>query len=381
MKVAIVHDWLYTYAGAEKVLEQIILCFPQADLFSLIDFIPDSKRHFLRDKPVTTSFIQKLPFAKTKHRQYLPLMPLAIEQFDLSGYDLVISSSHAVAKGVLTGPYQLHICYCHSPIRYAWDMQHQYLIETGINRGLRSWLARYFLHKIRLWDYRTANGVDEFIANSRFIAKRIYKVYRRESAIIYPGIDLTKFPYLVNKKDYFLAVSRLVPYKKMSLITEAFKQMPDKKLIIIGDGPERKKIEAIVNTAPNINYLGYQDDHNLVNYLQKAQALIFAAEEDFGIIPIEAQACGTPVIAFGRGGSLETVRGLDQSEPTGVFFYEQTTAAIIQAVEQFITSSSLIRSENCLKNAQLFGNEIFRQKLSSFIMEKYEDFKGQRNVS
>ena len=199
MKIAIVHDWLYTYAGAEKVLEQIINCFPEADLFSLIDFLPASERGFIQNKVVKTSFIQKLPFAKTKHRQYLPLMPLAIEQLDVSSYDLIISSSHAVAKGILTGPNQLHICYCHSPIRYAWDMQHQYLREAGLLRGLKSWLTRYILHKIRLWDYRTANGVDYFVANSNFIAKRIYKVYRREAEVIYPNVDTDKFTPSTDK--------------------------------------------------------------------------------------------------------------------------------------------------------------------------------------
>ena len=208
MKIAIVHDWLYTYAGAEKVLEQIIQCFPQADLFSLIDFIPAGERNFIQNKTVTTSFIQRMPFSKTKHRQYLPLMPLAIEQLDVSDYDVVISSSHAVAKGVLTGPNQLHICYCHSPIRYAWDMQHQYLREAGITSGLKSWLTRYILHKIRLWDYRTANGVDYFVANSKFIARRIFKVYRREASVIYPNVDVDKFNLQSEKQDYYLTASR-----------------------------------------------------------------------------------------------------------------------------------------------------------------------------
>ena len=373
MKIAIVHDWLYTYAGAEKVLEQIIQCFPQADLFSLIDFIPSGERNFIQNKTVTTSFIQRMPFSKTKHRQYLPLMPLAIEQLDVSDYDVVISSSHAVAKGVLTGPNQLHICYCHSPIRYAWDMQHQYLREAGITSGLKSWLTRYILHKIRLWDYRTANGVDYFVANSKFIARRIFKVYRREANVIYPNVDVDKFNLQSEKQDYYLTASRLVPYKKIVLIAEAFALMPDKKLKIVGTGPDQKKIAALVANASNIEYLGFVEDNELVNLMQNAKAFVFAAEEDFGIIPVEAQACGTPVIAYGRGGSLETVNGLNSESPTGVFFAEQSTAAVITAVAQF-EAQTVITPENCRKNAQRFSTARFRTEFTQFVEQRYQEF-------
>lgn len=375
MKVAIVHDWLYTYAGAEKVLEQIIRCFPDADLFSLIDFIPEEQRAFIANKKVTTSFIQKMPFAKTRHRHYLPLMPLAIEQLDLSSYDLIISSSHAIAKGVLTGPDQLHICYCHSPIRYAWDMQHQYLREAGITKGIKSWLTRYILHKIRLWDYRTANGVNYFIANSKFIARRIYKVYRRDADVIYPNVAIEKFSFCKTKSDYYLAASRLVPYKKMSLITQAFTNMPDKKLKIVGIGPEAAKVKAIADKAPNITYLGFVADEDLVKLMQEARAFIFAAEEDFGILPVEAQACGTPVIAYGRGGSCETVNGLDHEMPTGVFFNEQTTESLITAVSRF-ESQDEITAENCHANALRFSEERFRNEFRQFVHGKYEQFKA-----
>ena len=378
MKVAIVHDWLYTYAGAEKVLEQIIACFPAADLFSLIDFIPAEERGFLQGKPVSTSFIQKLPFAKTKHRQYLPLMPLAIEQLDVSSYDLVISSSHAVAKGVLTGPDQLHICYCHSPIRYAWDMQHQYLREAGVDKGLKSWLTRYILHKVRLWDYRTANGVDHFIANSGFIARRVYKVYRREAAVIHPSVNTENFSLVEDKQDYYLAASRLVPYKKISLIAETFAQMPERKLKIVGTGPERKKIEQIVAGCANIEYLGFVEDAKLSSLMQNARAFVFAAEEDFGIIGLEAQACGTPVIAFGRGGSLETVNDLSSDVPTGVFFYEQTSAALGSALAIF-EQQQVTTPQNCWKNAQRFAVERFRAEFSRFVAAKYQEFKQDKS--
>jgi glycosyltransferase involved in cell wall biosynthesis len=373
MKIAIVHDWLYTYAGAEKVLEQIINCFPEADLFSLIDFLPASERGFIQNKVVKTSFIQKLPFAKTKHRQYLPLMPLAIEQLDVSSYDLIISSSHAVAKGILTGPNQLHICYCHSPIRYAWDMQHQYLREAGLLRGLKSWLTRYILHKIRLWDYRTANGVDYFVANSQFIAKRIYKVYRREAEVIYPNVDTDKFTPSTDKQDFYLTASRMVPYKKIALIAEAFALMPDKKLKIVGTGPDYKKIQQLAMSCPNIELLGFVADAELKLLMQQAKAFVFAAEEDFGIVPVEAQACGTPVIAYARGGALETVNGLDSAAPTGVFFASQTKEAIQQASVEF-EQQSVITPEFCIANAKRFATERFKSQFKDFVLAKYQEF-------
>lgn len=373
MKIALVHEWLINYAGSERVVEQILNCFPQADLFSLIDFIPVGQRDFIQNKTVTTSFIQRMPFAKTKHRHYLPLMPLAVEQLDVSSYDVVISSSHAVAKGILTGPNQLHICYCHSPIRYAWDMQHQYLREAGITHGLKSWLTRYILHKIRLWDYRTANGVDYFVANSKFIARRIFKVYRREASVIYPNVDVDKFTLQTEKQDYYLTASRLVPYKKIVLIAEAFASMPDKKLKIVGTGPDQKKITDLVATAANIEYLGFVEDAELVNLMQNAKAFVFAAEEDFGIIPVEAQACGTPVIAYGRGGSLETVHGLTSESPTGVFFAKQSVAAVIAGVTQF-EAQTVITSENCRQNALRFSASRFRTEFTQFVEQKYQEF-------
>ena len=241
MRVAIVHDWLVTYAGAERVLEQIIACFPEADLFAVVDFLNPSERGFLKGKLVKTSCIQKLPFAKKKYRIYLPFMPLAVEQFDLSNYDLVISSSHAVAKGVITGPDQLHISYVYSPMRYAWDLQHQYLRETGMGQGFKGWLAKRELHKLRMWDLRTANGVDHFIADSCFVARRIWKVYRREAVVIYPPVDIDLFTLVEQKEDFYFTASRMVPYKRIDLIVEAFSHMPCKRLVGIGTGREWDK--------------------------------------------------------------------------------------------------------------------------------------------
>lgn len=372
MKIAIVHDWLVTYAGAERVLEQMIRVYPKADIFSLVDFLPNNKRGFILNKRVSTTFIQRLPFSKKKYRSYLPLMPLAIEQMDLSSYDVVISSSYAVAKGVITSPNQLHICMCYSPIRYAWDLQHQYLNESGLNKGLKGTLARYFLHKIRLWDYRTSNGVDEFIAISNFIAKRIWKVYRRKSKIIYPPVNVEKFTLNVLKKDYYLTASRMVPYKKIDLIVEAFSKMPSKELIVIGNGPDYKKIQA--KAGANVTLLGYQSNEKMKEYMQSAKGFIFAAEEDFGIVPIEAQACGTPVVAFGKGGALETIKGLDEDCPTGVFFKEQTISSIINAIQELENNYSRITPENCRINAERFSTERFINEFRMFMQEKIDEF-------
>ena len=242
LKIAIVHDWLKTYAGAERVLEQMLKCFPSADLFAPIDFLKGRERDFLDGRPVHTSFAQRLPLIRRAHRLYLPAMAFAVEQFDLSGYDLVISSSHSVAKGVLTGPDQFHVSYVHSPMRYAWDLQHQYLRETGLDRGLRGLAARWMLHKMRLWDCRTANGVDLYLANSAYIARRIKKVYGRESTVVYPPVDADFFQPCEAKEDFYLTASRLVPYKKVDAVVAAFGLMPDRRLVVIGDGPERRRI-------------------------------------------------------------------------------------------------------------------------------------------
>lgn len=365
MKIAIVHDWLVTYAGAERVLAGLIEAWPDADLFAVIDFLSDEDRASLGGKRATTTFIQQLPKAKTHYQKYLPLMPLAIEQLDMSAYDLVISSSHAVAKGVLTGPNQLHISYVHSPIRYAWDLQHQYLHEASLDRGIKAKLARMLLHYMRMWDQRTASGVDEFIANSHFIGRRINKSYRRESTVIYPPVDTRNFTLYAEKEDFYLTASRLVPYKRIPMIVEAFSRMPDKKLIVIGAGPEMDKARELA--SPNVTLMGYQNFAVLLHHMQRARAFVFAAEEDFGIAPIEAQACGTPVIAFGRGGVLETVRGIDHPEPTGVFYDEQTAESLIAAIGEFEAQAHHIFPDACRASAERFSTERFRQEIKAFV--------------
>jgi glycosyltransferase involved in cell wall biosynthesis len=368
MRVAIVQDMMVGYTGSERVLEQMLNVFPEADLFSVIDFVPDSQRTFLQGKIPKTSFVQKFPFAKSKFRFYLPFMPLAVEQFDVSSYDLVLSSSHAVAKGVLTGPDQLHICMCYSPIRYAWDLQHQYLNETKLTRGFKSMLARMILHYMRLWDTRTSNGVDVFIAISKFISRRIKKAYGRDSVVMYPPIDTESFVPTGVKEDFYFTSSRLVPYKRIDLIVEAFSKMPDKRLIVIGTGPEMAKIQA--KASSNVQLLGYQPFNVLREHMQKAKAFVFAAEEDFGIVPLEAQACGTPVIAFGKGGSLETVIG----GKTGLFFSEQSVKSLIEAVKSFESMSfdaRVIRS-----HAELFSADRFRHELRTLIDTEWVKFKA-----
>ncbi|WEZ07906.1 glycosyltransferase family 4 protein [Priestia flexa] len=369
MKVAIIQDWLVTYAGAEKVLEEILKIYPHADLFSLVDFLPENQRDFILNKKVNTSFIQKMPMAKKKYRSYLPFMPLAIEQLDVSKYDIVISSSHAVAKGVITGPDQLHISYVHSPIRYAWDLQHQYLQEAGLNKGLKGMLAKVMLHNIRNWDYRTSNGVDYFLSNSNFIGKRVWKVYHREAETIYPPVDVSAFTMGDKKEDFYLTASRMVPYKKINLIVEAFSSMPDKKLVVIGTGPDFEKIKGIA--TPNVTLLGYQSFEVLKDHMQRAKAFVFAAEEDFGITPVEAQACGTPVIAYGKGGALETVNAFGEvSEATGLFFKEQTPEAIINSVKRFEEIENFISPDDCRENALRFSPERFREEFREFVEKK-----------
>lgn len=374
MRIAVVCDWLVTYAGAEKVLEQILNIYPEADLFALVDFLDEDKRDFIKHKKVTTSFIQHLPKAKTKYRSYLPLMPLAIEQLDLSKYDLIISSSHCVAKGIMTGPNQVHISYVHSPIRYAWDLQHQYLKEAGLTKGIKGWLAKIILHYMRIWDTRTSNGVDYFIANSKFIAKRIWKCYRREADVIYPPVDVEAFEYCDQKENFYLTASRMVPYKKIDLIVEAFTQMPDKKLIVIGTGPDFDKIQKIVEGHNNIKLMGYQPFSVLKEHMQKAKAFVFAAEEDFGITPVEAQACGTPVIAYAKGGCLETIKDLkEKNKATGIFFYSQNINELKKAIINFEEKNDMISFFYCRKNAEQYSienfRENFRKRINQCILE------------
>jgi glycosyltransferase involved in cell wall biosynthesis len=375
MRVAVVHDWLVIYGGAERVLEHILDMYPEADLFSLIDFVPEKQRHFMRGKTPITSFLQKIPGVQKHYRKLLPLMPFAIEQLDLSDYDLVISSTYCVAKGVLTGPNQVHVSYCHSPMRYAWDHYHEYLREMNLERGLKSWFARWQLHKIRTWDVRSNNSVDHFVANSKFVARRISKFYGRTSTIVNPPVDTSVFQLQTEKEDYYVTAGRFVPFKRLDIVAEAFKSMPDKKLYILGDGPEMEKIKS--KAGPNTVFPGFLPAAEVNRYLSKAKAFIFPSEEDFGIVPVEAQACGTPVIAFGKGGALETViapGSTSGAAPTGLFFHEQTAAAIVQAVRDFESQASLFVPQKIHDHAQAFAIPKFKEKLQIEIDDALKKF-------
>jgi len=373
MKKALIHDWFSTYAGAEKCVESFTDIWDDFEIYSLIDFLSDADRDkILKGKRAHTSFIQKLPFAKDKYRNYLPLFPLAIEQFDLSGYDVVLSSSHAVAKGVLTHSNQLHIAYVHTPIRYAWDLYHQYLRESGLDRGLKGILAKYFLHKIRLWDASTANRVDHYVANSRYIARRIKKTYGKPSDVIYPPVNVDKFTLREAKEEFYLTASRMVPYKKIDLIVEAFSQT-DKKLLVIGDGPDMVKIKS--KAGKNVELLGFADDETMANLMGRAKAFVFAAEEDFGITPVEAQACGTPVICFGRGGARETVRDGE----SGLYFMEQNAKELLAAVAKFEQNYDKFEPVKIRENSLKFSRMRFEAEIKSYVEKKYEEFKDGLN--
>lgn len=373
MKKALIHDWFSTYAGAEKCVESFTDIWDDFEIYSLIDFLSGADRDkILKGKRAHTSFIQKLPFAKDKYRNYLPLFPLAIEQFDLSGYDVVLSSSHAVAKGVLTHSNQLHIAYVHTPIRYAWDLYHQYLRESELDRGLKGALAKYFLHKIRLWDASTANRVDHYVANSRYIAHRIKKTYGKPSDVIYPPVDVDKFTLREAKEEFYLTASRMVPYKKIDLIVEAFSQT-DKKLLVIGDGPDMAKIKS--KAGKNIELLGFASDETMADLMGRAKAFVFAAEEDFGITPVEAQACGTPVICFGRGGARETVRDGE----SGLYFMEQNAKELLAAVAKFEQNYDKFEPTKIRENSLKFSRARFEAEIKSYVEKKYEEFKDGLN--
>lgn len=378
LNVGIVADWFITYAGSEKVVAEFLNVFPEAELYSVVDFLSSENKSHFKNKNITTTFIQNFPFARKKYQSYLPFMPLAIEQLDVSKHDVILSSSHAVAKGVLTGPDQLHISYIHSPIRYAWDLQHQYLRESNLHKGFKGLLAKWILHNIRIWDCRTSNGVDHFIANSKFIARRIKKVYGRNADVIYPPVDVERFTLNENKEQYYFTASRLVPYKRIDLIVEAFSHMKDKKLVVIGDGPEMNKIKA--KATSNIEILGYQSNSVMVDYMRNARAFVFAAEEDFGITPVEAQSCGTPVIAYGKGGALETIRPIGVEKATGVFFYNQDVKSIIDSVNFFEQHSDEIILSDCRLNALKFSEQRFKEEIKEYVMNRHAEFLASKSV-
>jgi len=372
MKTAIIHDWIVDIGGAENCLKEFNSYFPESDFYTLISKQDSLIKIGIDPKKVKNSFISKLPFAEKKYRNYLPFFPLAIEQFDLSEYDFILSTSHAVAKNVITNAKQLHITYCCTPIRYAWDMYFEYCKTSGLNKGIKGKIAKIILHYIRMWDYSCANRPDHYIAISEYISRRIKKVYNIDSGVIYPPVNVSDLECKTNKQEFYLTASRMVPYKRIDKIVEAFSKMPDKKLIVIGDGPDFNKVKS--KAAKNVEILGYQSFDVLREYMQNAKAFVFAAEEDFGIIPVEAQACGTPVIAYGVGGARETV--IDNK--TGVFFYNQEPDGIIGGVKNFEKIEKNFDSIAIRKNAERFSRERFEKEIREYVSIKQEEFFNKK---
>jgi glycosyltransferase involved in cell wall biosynthesis len=377
MKIALVYDWYTQIGGAEKCNSSINNIWGEVENYALVDFLSDQQRNkFLKNKNVKTSFIQKLPFARKYYRKYFLFFPFAIEQFDLKEFDLVISSSSSVSKGVITNHSQFHVSYVHSPARYAWDLYHDYLTDLGLTKSVKGFLAKLILHYFRLWDKSTSNRPDLYIANSINVSKRIRKIYNKESVVIYPPVDVNFFKLVDESSNYFVTFSRMVPYKKIDLIVDAFSKTKH-KLIVIGDGPEMKKV--IAKSSANIDIMGFVEKEKMIPIIQRARAFVFMAEEDFGISPVEAQACGIPVVAYGKGGILETILGKfpDQkisSNDTGVFFKEQTKESLLEALDFFVENEAKFQKKIIRKNALRFSTERFESEMQKTVIENYQQW-------
>jgi glycosyltransferase involved in cell wall biosynthesis len=366
LRVAIVHEWLATYAGSEQVLAAMLEMLPQADVFCLVDFLPDEDRAFLAGHRVTPSFLQRLPFARRHFRKYLPLMPRAVASHDLAGYDLVISSAHAFANGARVPRGVLHVSYCYTPMRYAWALQETYLSASGLSGTPLAPLARLQAARLRRWDRAAADRVGAFAACSAHVATRIAQSYHRHAAVIYPPVQVERFcAPRAPREDFFITVSRLVPYKKVDVMVDAFRRLPGRRLVVIGDGPQRSQLAR--DCPPNVQLLGYREDAEVADWLGRARAFVFAAEEDFGIAPVEAQAAGIPVIAYGVGGACETVRGPDHPAPTGIFFAAQTAEAIAAAICDFDENAKLFSAAACRESAARFHPDRFRNAFGAFL--------------
>lgn len=368
MKVAIIHDWLTGMRGGEKCLEVFCELFPAADIFTLI-YNKGCASPVISRMPIKTSFIQHLPFARTYYRNYLPLFPLAIESFNLNNYDFILSSSHCVAKGIKKPKNAFHLCYCYTPMRYIWSFFEQYF---GSYPFLKKKIVSFTSERLKSWDLQTLDRVDEFIAISKTIQDRIKNIYNRDSGVIYPPVDVDKFTLNneIKREDFYLCVSALVPYKRIDIIVDAFKRMSDKKIFIIGDGNLRNELENR-NISANIKFLGWVNDSELCEFYQKAKAFVYAAEEDFGIAPLEAQATGSPVIAYAKGGVGETVIPLNsQSASTGILFAEQNSESLIEAIELFEKNNNEFVPENIRNNARRFSRDDFKNNFKNLINER-----------
>lgn len=380
-KIAVVHEWIVDFAGSEKVLDEILGLFPDADLYCVCASERTIEQFTnIKSRSVHTTIIQRFPFFEKLYKLYLPLMPFAIEQLDFREYDIVISSSHAVAKGVITGPDCLHVSYVHSPMRYVWDLKAQYLRESSIGWSPLGILKRWLLHRLRLWDVASSSGVDIFVSNSNFIGRRIEKCYRRTALTVYPPVDVSKFDGPPQAREsFYICASRLVPYKKVDVVVDAFRSMPDKKLVVIGGGPD---FSALSKSAPStVSFVGRVDDKTLVDLFKRARGFVFAAEEDFGIFPVEAQAAGTPVIAYKRGGAAETVLDIESSSrPTGILFEQQSAESIVRAVTMF-EDQSYNFDPQCRDNAHRFSKKVFRRRFMGVVEEAFENHIAAVNLT
>lgn len=374
-KIAVIHEWFINFAGSEKVVEQLLNVYPHAELLALIEALPQERKVSIQNKKVKTSFLQHVPFSKSLYRYFLPFMPMAIERMSAPEADIIISSNHAVSKGLKRRKDQLHICYCHTPMRYAWDLHDVYLKSAGLNKGLKGMVVKEVLKYMRKWDLKSAKNADHFIANSSYVAQRIKNIYDRDATVIYPPVDTNYFTFQSQKEDYYLTVARMVPYKKVDLIIDTFGELPDKKLVVIGDGPEFNRIKA--KSKNNVELLGYQSTEVLKKYMQGAKAFIFAADEDFGITSIEAQACGTPILAFKKGGNLETV----VENITGLFFEHQTVTSLKECILDFEKNHTIFIPEKIRVHAEKFGEERFRTELKDFVEKTYREHISKNSIT
>ena len=366
-RVAIIHDWLVTIGGAERVLKEILYLFPKADIFTIIDTLSASKDapNWLKKRKIKTSFLNRVPFIQFYYQKFIYLMPNLIEMFDLRDYDIIISSSHAVAKGIITHPNQIHIAYIYTPMRYAWDMMYQYDELNSFKRGLfRLWTLRR-LHYLRIWDVISSNRADKIVTISKFISKRVKNSWGKESIVLYPPVDTSFNSENIKKEEFYITASRFVEYKRVDLIIEAFNRMPNRKLIIIGNGLIKKRLKK--RASKNIIFREIKDDNEKLNYFAKAKAFIFIAKEDFGITPLEANSCGTPVIAYRDGAVIETMRNIDTSSPSALLFEKQNSENLIEAIEEFEKKEFLFTRENCIKNAKRFSTENFRENFKLLV--------------
>ena len=375
LRVAIVHYWFVTFRGGERVLEVLAEMFPQADIFTMV-LDPKALPHSLRSRRFTTSFLQKIPGIRRHYQKFLPLFPLALEQFKLDEYDLVISSESGPAKGVLTRPHTCHICYCHTPLRYVWDMYHQYRSSApvgALGRAFYSIAANY----VRQWDYAASARVDYFVASSHNAASRIAKYYRRDAEVIHPPVNIRSFSVGTNPEDFYLVVSPLVAYKRVDLAISVCNTM-QRRLVVIGEGERMRALKKLA--GPTISFLGYQPDESVRNHYQRCRAFLFPSEEDIGLTPIEAQASGRPVIAYGRGGALETVVGGFPSasyaprSSTGVFFAEQTAESLAEAIRFFEANETRFSPVFIRNHAERFDVSRFKGEMRAFINAKMLEF-------